>query len=57
MLSIKDYINLNEIQTYLFETLEKKQRENNGFSNELIEKLKIMTNNLSKILNKLRNED
>lgn len=57
MLSIKDYINLNEIQTYLFETLEKKQRENNSFSNEPIEKLKIMTNNLSKILDKLRNED
>jgi hypothetical protein len=57
MLSIKDYINLNEIQTYLFETLETKQRENNGFSNEPIEKLKLMTNNLSKILDKLRNED
>ena len=57
MLSIKDYLNLNEIQTYLFETLEKEQRENNSFSNEPIEKLKNMTNNLNKILNKLRQED
>ena len=57
MLSIKDYINLNEIQTYLFETLEKEKRENNGFSNEPIEKLKNMTNNLNKILDKLRKEE
>ena len=57
MIKIKDYLALKEILDYLINQKIEKEEENNGFSNNPIEKLNSMITDLNNILNKLENED
>lgn len=56
MLSIKDYLNLIAIREYFSEEIDKKELENNGYSNLEIDNLIVMRNNLYTIITKLEKE-
>jgi len=56
MLSIKDYLNLVAIREYFSEEIDKKELENNGYSNLEIDNLIVMRNNLYTIIDKLEKE-
>lgn len=56
-MKIKDYLILKEIQRYLENQLDLELKDNNHFTNMVIEKLKRMYEELNIILSKLENED
>lgn len=57
MLTIKNYIELKEILKYIDEQRDSEIRENNGYSNEHVDKLTKMKESLGDILYKLESED
>lgn len=57
MLTIKNYIELKEILKYIDEQRDYEIRENNGYSNEVVDKLTKMKESLGDILYKLESED
>lgn len=57
MLTIKNYIELKEILKYIDEQRDLEIRENNGYSNEHVDKLTKMKESLGDILYKLESED
>lgn len=57
MLTIKNYIELKEILRYIDEQRDFEIRENNGYSNEIVDKLTKMKESLGDILYRLESED
>lgn len=57
MLTIKNYIELKEILKYIDEQRDFEIRDNNGYSNEHVDKLTKMKESLGDILYKLESED
>lgn len=57
MLSIKDYIELKKIYDYLDQERDKEIRENNGYSNQIVDKLTEMKETLSRIIKKLEEDE
>lgn len=57
MLTIKNYIELKEILKYIDEQKDFEIRDNNGYSNEHVDKLTKMKESLGDILYKLESED
>lgn len=57
MLTIKNYIQLKEILNYIDEQRDFEIRDNNGYSNEHVDKLTKMKESLGDILYKLESED
>lgn len=53
MITIKDYIALKNIESFLEEYIVDEYRQNDGFSNQPIEKAKKLLADLEKIINKL----
>lgn len=56
MLKIKDYLVLKKIYTYLDNKRDEYLRENNGFSNDVIDELTILVNGLWNIIEELEEE-
>lgn len=57
MLSIKDYLVLKRIYDYLEQKRDEEIRENNGYSNQPVNKLTEMKEALCKIIHKLEEEE
>ena len=57
MLSIKDYIELKKIYNYLDQKRDEEIRENNGYSNQIVDKLTEMKEALSRIIKKLEEDE
>lgn len=57
MLTIKNYIELKEILKYIDEQRDFEIRDNNGYSNEYVDKLTKMKESLGDIIYKLESED
>lgn len=57
MLTIKNYIELKEILKYIDEQRDFEIRDNNGYSNEHVDKLTKMKESLGDILYRLESED
>jgi len=57
MLTIKNYIELKEILKYIDEQRDYEIRDNNGYSNEYVDKLTKMKESLGDIIYKLESED
>ena len=56
MLSIKDYLELRKIYNYLEQKRDEEIRENNGYSNQPVEKLTEMKEALCRIIKKLEED-
>ena len=57
MLSIKDYLSLQDIRMYLQEQLSDEITENNGYSNLPVERLNKLNADINRIISKLENEE
>lgn len=57
MLSIRDYLELKKIYNYLEQKRDEEKRENNGYSNQPVERLTEMIEALCRIIKKLEEED
>lgn len=57
MLTIKNYLELKEILKYIDEQRDFEIRNNDGYSNEHVDKLTEMKESLGEILYKLESED
>ena len=57
MLTIKNYIELKEILKYIDEQRDFEIRDNNGYSNEVVDRLTKMKESLGDILYRLESED
>ena len=57
MLTIKNYIELKEILKYIDEQRDYEIRDNNGYSNEVVDRLTKMKESLGDILYRLESED
>lgn len=57
MLTIKNYIELKEVLKYIDEQRDFEIRDNNGYSNEVVDRLTKMKESLGDILYRLESED
>ena len=57
MLTIKNYIELKKILEYIDEQRDFEIRDNNGYSNEVVDRLTKMKESLGDILYRLESED
>ncbi len=56
MLSIRDYLELKKIYNYLEQKRDEEIRENNGYSNQPVERLTEMIEALCRIIKKLEED-